>query len=90
MPHESGVDSAIVNVLLVDDESQLRKLLAILLSRDQSYHVMTASSGEQALDLSRNRFDRIDILITDINMGGMSGIELYTYICQRSSAIVVF
>ena len=69
-----------VNVLLVDDEPQLRKLLAYLLSRDQSYHVMTASSGEEALDLSRNRSEKIDILITDIDMGEMSGIELYTHI----------
>lgn len=72
-----------VNVLLVDDEPQLRKLLANLLSRDQSYHIMTASSGEAALDLSRNRSERIDLLITDIDMGEMSGIELYTHIREE-------
>jgi DNA-binding response OmpR family regulator len=70
-------------VLLVDDEPQIRRLLAKLLSRDQSYHVMTASSGEEALDLSRHRSEKIDILITDIDMGGMSGIELYTHIREE-------
>jgi DNA-binding response OmpR family regulator len=70
-------------VLLVDDEPQLRKLLANLLSRDRSFHVMTASSGEEALALSRNRSERIDILITDIDMGGMSGIELFTHIREE-------
>ena len=69
--------SSSTEVLLVDDDPQLRTLLAKLLSRDQSYRVMTASSGEEALDLSRNRSERIDILITDIDMGKMSGIELY-------------
>ena len=78
MSQDSGV-----NVLLVDDEPQLRKLLANLLSRDRSYHVITASSGEEALDLSRNRSERIDILITDIDMGEMSGIELYTHIREE-------
>ena len=73
----------VVNVLLVDDEPQIRKLLANLLSRDQSYHVITASSGEEALDLSRNRSEKIDILITDIDMGKMSGIELYRHIREE-------
>lgn len=70
-------------VLLVDDEPQVRKLLSKLLSRDQSYHVMTAFSGAEALDLSRNRSERIDILITDIDMGEMSGIELYRHIREE-------
>jgi DNA-binding NarL/FixJ family response regulator len=35
------------------------------------------------LDLSRNRSDRIGILITDIDMGEMSGIELYTHIREE-------
>jgi DNA-binding NtrC family response regulator len=72
--------SSSTEVLLVDDDPQLRTLLAKLLSRDQSYRVMTASCGEEALDLSRNRSERIDILITDIDMGKMSGIELYGHI----------
>jgi DNA-binding response OmpR family regulator len=73
----------IVNVLLVDDEPQIRKLLANLLSRDQSYHVITASSGEEALVLSRNRSKKIDILITDVDMGKMSGIELCRHIREE-------
>jgi two-component system cell cycle sensor histidine kinase/response regulator CckA len=80
-----------IEVLLVDDEPQIRKLLTYLLSQDQSYHVMTASSGEEALDLSRNRSERIDILITDIDMGKMSGIELYRRIREdRPETEVLF
>src|SRR6185369_9015397 len=75
--------SSSTEVLLVDDDPQLRTLLAKLLSRDQSYRVMTASSGEEALDLSRNRSEKIDILITDIDMGKMSGIELYRHIREE-------
>jgi DNA-binding response OmpR family regulator len=83
MPQEIGVFARSTEVLLVDDEPQVRKFLANVLSRDESYHVMTASSGEGALDLSRNRSDRIDILITDIDMGKMSGIELYTLLREE-------
>jgi DNA-binding response OmpR family regulator len=80
-----------VNVLLVDDQPQLRKLLANLLSRDRSYRVITASSGEEALTLSRNLSERIDILITDIDMGKMSGIELYSHIRkERPKTEVLF
>ena len=61
--------SSSTEVLLVDDDPQLRTLLAKLLSRDQSYRVMTAFCGEEALDLSRNPSEKIDILITDIDMG---------------------
>jgi len=70
-------------VLLVDDEPQLRKLVAYLLVRNGSYHVMTACSGEEALALSRDRIERIDILITDLDMGEMSGIELYKHIREE-------
>ena len=78
-------------MLLVDDNLQIRTLLSKLLSRDQSYHVITASSGEDALDLSRNRSERIDILITDIDMGKMSGIELYRHIQEeRPETSVLF
>jgi DNA-binding response OmpR family regulator len=91
MPQEIGVDSSVVEVLLVDDHPQLRKLLVNLLSRDRSYHVVTASSGEEALEVSRNRSERIDLLITDIDMGQMSGIELYRHVRkERPETEVLF
>jgi DNA-binding NtrC family response regulator len=91
MSQESGGVARSTEVLIVDDEPQVRKLLANLLSRDQNYHVMTASSGEEALDLSRNRSDGIDILITDVDMGGTSGIELYEHIRnERPETAVLF
>ena len=86
-----GVLSKSTEVLLVDDEPQIRTFLANLLSQDGSYNVMTASCGEEALALSRNRSERIDILITDIDMGAMSGIELYGRIRdERPETAVLF
>jgi DNA-binding NtrC family response regulator len=84
---EEGVSRDVV--LLVDDDPQLRKLLALLLMKDGSYHVLTASNGEEALDLSRHRPEKIDILITDIDMGAMNGIDLYGHIQQDRPEIAV-
>jgi DNA-binding response OmpR family regulator len=80
----------VVSVLLVDDQQQLRNLLSNLLKRD-GFQITEASSGEEALDLSRNRPDKIDILITDIDMEGMSGIDLYKYLrAERPGTAVLF
>ena len=92
MPQE--IEEAVsrsINVLLVDDEPQIRKLLANLLMKDLNYHVLTASTGESALDLARQRPEKIDILITDIDMGKMSGIDLYRHIREeRPETAVLF
>jgi diguanylate cyclase (GGDEF)-like protein len=60
-------------ILVVDDEESLRTLLTEVLS-DEGYHIDTAASGEEALSLFNN--DPYPLVITDIRMGGMDGIEL--------------
>jgi two-component system, NtrC family, response regulator PilR len=60
-------------VLVVDDERSMRELLSIVLRRD-GYDVVVAEDGAGALEvLSR---ERVDILITDIRMPNMNGVEL--------------
>jgi DNA-binding NtrC family response regulator len=61
-------------VLVVDDEQHMREALGRVLG-DAGYSVITADSGEEALDLLRNR--SADLLISDNNMPGMSGLELF-------------
>jgi signal transduction histidine kinase len=60
-------------ILLVDDEEGIRKVLGIYLA-DMDYKVLTAKSGEEALDIFRK--DKPSIVIADIRMPGMNGIEL--------------
>lgn len=60
-------------ILLVDDEEGIRKVLGISLA-DSGYRVLTAANGEEALDLFRSW--RPEIVITDIKMPVMDGIEL--------------
>ena len=60
-------------LLLVDDEEGIRKVLGIALS-DAGYKVFTAKNGEEALDIFCKEIP--PIVLTDIKMPGMDGIEL--------------
>jgi signal transduction histidine kinase len=60
-------------ILLVDDEEGIRKVLGISLS-DSGYQVFTAESGEEALRIFKEKAP--PIVMTDIKMPGMDGIEL--------------
>ena len=64
------------NILVVDDEKEIRNLLEINL-RNEGYSVFKASCGEEALDLLDR--EEIHLMILDIMMPGMDGIE----VCRR-------
>jgi len=58
---------------VVDDDESLRGVLAAVLE-DDGFSVATAASGEEAMELFLA--EPFPLVITDIRMGGMSGIEL--------------
>jgi PAS domain S-box-containing protein len=62
-------------VLLVEDESQVRRLVFEVLQA-RGYQVLSAKDGLEAVRLEENYTGRIDLLITDVVMPGMSGREL--------------
>jgi two-component system KDP operon response regulator KdpE len=59
-------------ILIVDDEPQIRRVMLTTLS-SHNYAVVEAKSGEEALDLIRA--ERFDLVILDVNLPGMSGLE---------------
>jgi two-component system, NtrC family, response regulator AtoC len=61
------------NVLVVDDEENIRLVLHTLLGK-KGYDVRTAVSGEEALERARESIP--DIVLADVKMPGMGGIEL--------------
>jgi len=73
-------------VLIVDDELIMRESLAGWLERD-GYEVKKASSGEEALEKSKS--SKYDILIVDIKMEGMSGLELLKYVNENDPDVAV-
>lgn len=62
------------SVLVVDDEEHVRTSISRVLERD-GYAVTTAESGEEALSLLEGR--DVQVLISDNNMPGISGLELF-------------
>src|SRR5437763_9816948 len=60
-------------VLFVDDEEQIRKLLSTWLTR-HGYEVTVANDGWEALKAIRTKAP--DLVITDVNMPNMNGLEL--------------
>lgn len=66
-----------MRILVVDDDDCLRGMLTQVLEED-GHDPVTAASGEAALDLFSN--EKFPLVLTDIRMGKMSGIDLLTQI----------
>ena len=64
-----------LNVLVVDDENAVMRLIKMVLADFGVTQVFTAKNGAKALALLGS-FDDIDIIICDWNMPGMSGLNL--------------
>ena len=63
------------NILLVEDNHRIRKLAYQILS-ENGFHVLSASSAEEALELSRNCTQEIELMVSDVVLPGISGTEL--------------
>jgi DNA-binding response OmpR family regulator len=62
-------------ILLVDDEPAIRNMTRIVLE-DEGYFILTAANGEEALRLSRTFPGAIHLLLTDVEMPGLNGLQL--------------
>jgi CheY-like chemotaxis protein len=62
-------------ILVVEDETGVRNLVLRIL-RKQGYQALEARNGHEALELRRKHGGKIDLLMTDVVMPGMSGIDL--------------
>ena len=59
-------------ILVVDDEDSIRELVKQVLEQ-YGYQVLQAHNGERALEIYRDHAGRIDLVILDLGMPGMSG-----------------
>lgn len=73
------------NVLVVDDEESVRLALGRVLEQ-QGYSVCKASSGEEALELLQRQ--RVDVIISDQLMPGLSGVDLLKIVRVRHPQVV--
>jgi len=74
------------SILVVDDEKNQREILETILS-GEGYDVTTASSGEAAMKFVADR--HFDLVLTDLKMTGMSGLELLKELTDFDKSIIV-
>ena len=73
-------------ILVVDDEGAIRYSITKTLQR-VGYHVEAAASGEEALEMMKNQ--NYDVVLTDIRMPGLTGVELLRRIKEEAPDAVV-
>jgi two-component system KDP operon response regulator KdpE len=77
---------SVANILVVDDEPQIRRVLRSTLST-RGYVITEAKTGEEALESLRK--ERPDLILLDVNMPGMGGIETCREIRRGSDTPII-
>jgi EAL domain-containing protein (putative c-di-GMP-specific phosphodiesterase class I) len=70
-----------VSVLVLDDDSQLLAVTSRVLTRS-AYRCITCQTGSEALE--RLASEQVDVVVTDLSMPGMSGVEFMRRVRERS------
>jgi DNA-binding response OmpR family regulator len=83
-PKQLGIDQPII--LVADDDVMVRNLITLLLQSER-YVVLSASDGQEGLELSRKYPGKIDLLITDVDMPRLNGMNLYSHLLQERPGI---
>ncbi len=73
-------------ILIIEDDKDIREVLDVLLSHE-GYHVLQAEEGLSALEMID---DNVDLIILDIMMPGMSGIDVCREIRKNYNAPILF
>jgi DNA-binding NtrC family response regulator len=74
-------------ILVVDDDPNITNLLVRIIEKEGYRHVLAADSGKKALSLIRD--NDVSIVLTDVRMPSMTGIELMERVKEINSDIIV-
>jgi DNA-binding NtrC family response regulator len=77
----------LAQILIVDDEQELRQLMCAWLQR-AGHEVLEASNGRQAVRALSAAAQHVDLVITDIYMPEVDGLELVTH-CKNQDVRVI-
>jgi PAS domain S-box-containing protein len=84
LPAEESRDVTGAKILIIDDEPRILRLMSILL-RGEGYEIETLDNASDALDRLKNK--TYDLILLDIKLRGMSGIELYQHTKKIAESI---
>lgn len=80
-----------LNVLIIDDDTFITEIIRASLDMDGSYAIQTAVSGNDALEILKT--SRPDVIVLDLILEDMSGMELLTRVSQwetlRNTPVIV-
>jgi two-component system response regulator HydG len=83
-PQHIPGDSDQAKVLVVEDDPDIRKILEMFLS-EKGFRVKVADGAQQALDMLAE--EPIDLILSDVRMPGMSGLDLLRHLKERDPEI---
>ena len=75
-------------ILVVDDESRMRKLLKDFLSA-KGYHILEAEDGEKALEVFEENRNKVKLVLLDVMMPKLDGWSVLRKIRQESNLPVI-
>lgn len=90
-PERGGLPRGRERILLVDDRQEVRSATALMLQR-LGYHVTAASGPQEALALCRSQVEPFDLLLVDVAMPDMSGIQLAKTLpgmCHQAKVLLI-
>ena len=75
-------------ILVVEDEQEVRSLLKVMLA-ESGFEVVVAKDGTSALHELWRRGGEVALMVTDVDMGRMNGIELATSVRSQYPALPI-
>lgn len=81
--------SSQANILLVDDNDEFRRFFSNVMADEFSHRVVTASSGEEALEILQSGKGFFDLMFLDYFMPGMSGLDVLRRLNEEQIRIPV-
>lgn len=71
------------NILIVEDDTYIASLVKDLLNEEQDYQAISVSNGKAAIELLNKSY--FDLLILDIGLPGISGIQIYDWLQSQNN-----
>jgi CheY-like chemotaxis protein len=84
-----SVDVAQLRFLVVEDHGFQRWVMGNLLQGLGAKHILSAADGQAALDIFRSSGQPIDIIVSDLDMPGMDGVEFIRHVGELGTGVSV-